>query len=254
MVVVAASDAPAVERTHAGLAVTNGNCQREQLWIPHVTRPLAHIRESKGALRRKATVASLCTGLGPESRLPHALGVPMDFAFTSDCKESAYQWILRNGPDSECHFVDLRHLMDSGTGICAKHGFQRCSITRWKKKLDLLIAGISCRPYSNARAERKSGTAQHQDAYLFDAFVKIMVILEPGAALFENVFGISLPESRSDPVSPLQRMLDRIKTDLPMYSVTYFVTNGSLFLVWSRRRIWIFLYAQGEGWGCIPCC
>ncbi len=74
---------------------------------------------------------------------------------------------------------------------------------------------------------------------MIDAFIHQILLHEPVAGLFENVFGFVLPESKIDKESPLSRFLREISIRLPMYETAVFVFDARRFLTWNRIRIWI---------------
>ena len=208
-------------------------------WQPHLIMPLAAFRDSLGPQTKAAIMASLASGAQPEHLFQTVTNIMSKVLFTCDPKQAAFQFARSQGFTSDHHFVDGRPLAEHGAGPCANHAFRHCSVLT-SHNLDMLVAGISCKPYSMARTGRfELGAAMHEEAFLMDTFFAILIRHQFKKGILENVFGFLLPESKLVKVSPYQRLLERARTETPNYHVTCYITDAKLFLVFHRRRVWI---------------
>ena len=58
-------------------------------------KPMKLFRDARGPQMRKATVASICSGVCPEGLVDKILGIPTSLGFTCDNKQSAFQFMMR---------------------------------------------------------------------------------------------------------------------------------------------------------------
>ena len=235
----------------------------EELWQPHLDDPLNPVREIVGEEQLRDVIgASICTGMSAEQFAYRKNRLKARMAFGCDSKESAFNFVDENQETKPEHwFVDVMELDEKaepaegdengGTtiqGRCACHGMSMCALTIAKLWIDQLVAGISCRPFSTSRMTRMTmGSEAHSDFMLLPAFIRMLQRLQPKGALLENVFGMSLPESTDDPVSPLMKVVEWMRNDGLPYGVRIFVVCGSTFLRWRRRRIYMSLIHNDHG-------
>lgn len=202
-------------------------------------------------------IGSFFSGLLSEKAGLQAYGVDACVCFSVDSKESSWNFI-ESHYDVDHHFLDARELLDVNctlSGVCAKHGFQKCSCVGYKGKLDTIVAGTSCKPFSLARTGRREGADLHADSDLDMYFLHAMKLLQPAVGVMENVFGYAMPERKGCPTSPLDRLRDAAKTLLPEYHLTVVILDGKNqgggFVHAHRRRIFvIFFHASVGGKGC----
>ena len=227
------------------------------LFKSNLLDPLEQVRRFRGPVLHAHCMASVCTGAGPESQIDNVLEVQTRHFFTCDIKATAFRWIEANGPASEHHFVDVREMACSIEQLlngkiriqarCARHGMQICTVDITPGELHMLTAGISCKPFSNARTGRRSGTTAHRDEDLFQHCIRLVKALQPGILLLENVHGIIFPESKLNKSSPLNRFLKAFKDENPLYHVIVFVVTGKLWLVQSRKRVYVAFFHERVG-------
>ena len=221
-------------------------------WSKPLCSALRPVRLMRGNVLRNLRVASLCTGLGPEAHVFAHLKLPADFVFTSDNKVAAYQFTRANGPCATHHFVNAREVFDgSGSlcGTCANHYMAKCNITDLIGTIDILISGVSCKPYTMARTGRfdGQGSNDHSEIGLIHAFVDAVRRLRPLLAVFENVCGMMMPTSRSDPKSPLQYFVEDCAKQLHGYHIVVFLLNANSYTVFHRRRLYLLFISEAAG-------
>ena len=227
---------------------------RYSQWLPSITGPVGGVFASRGPWTRRLKIASVCSGAAPCAKIMLNLGVPHEYVFTCDSKKSSFNFIDHNFKIGH-HFMDVREL-SCGSGRCAMHephGVPSCNLSQIVApgELDLLIAGVSCRPYTRARAGRSAGTCAHQDSDLSDQWLALVALLIPTACIFENVWGITCPESKWDKTTPLQKLVSSIKATLPDYTVSIFGMCGSTWMVMARRRVYMVLMHKRAGSGAV---
>ena len=67
------------------------------------------------------------------------------------------------------------------------------------------------------------------------------------ACIFENVWGITQCESKTDKTTPLKKLQTSIQDQLPDYTVMIFAMCCSTWLVMSRRRVYMILIHKSAG-------
>ena len=241
------------------------------LYASDITEPLKKIREIRGPLLEELTMASGCTGTGPESLLPAITALDVRHEFTCDLKSSAWLFIKNNCDigDKCHHYLDLNALLADArcvdasgnevdpssplkvgthiSGRCARHEMDVCGHFIAKTALDGCFAGISCKPYSLARTGRRSGTKAHADATLLETFVLIMGMLEPVYAMLENVWGFCLPESKLSKQSPLMRLMLFAERYAPQFLPVVVIMQGTTFMHFTRRRVYVTFFNIERG-------
>ena len=108
-------------------------------------------------------------------------------------------------------------------------------------------AGLSCRGFSTTNRYRMSaGGFAHDESDLFEDWIDSTLADEPDESMVENVLGMAL-KSKADDKSPLQIILDRVALRLPMYHVIVVFLDSELYLVLTRKRLWIHVYHKRVG-------
>ena len=220
---------------------------RYALWVEPTMEILGPVLAARGPQLAPVTGISGCTGLATEAKPLDLYGVDVVHEWTCDPDPYSFNFIMANGPRVKHHFCDF-HSTSHGECFCFMHGAV-CSTalpsTAVHKKL---TAGTSCRPFSTARVGRmKLGTEDHHERDLWSAFLRHLVTDDLDEAWLENVMGLLLRESRSNPKSPLQGMLEQASVEAPMFSVRALFMRGSQFLFMSRRRVFIHFCHQRRG-------
>ena len=220
---------------------------RTDLWLPYIKDFVQPWRAQLGEAHRPLRVASICSGVAPEYLFEELFGIPCHFVFTCDSKMAAYKFLELNGCRSDHHFTSAAELCMKGAGVCARHNFSTCACD--EEPLDLLVAGITCRPYSQARLGRFSaGTGAHEECGLVECFIQALRRFKPRKAILENVVGFTMAESGSDRTAPYQRLVTRMREEFgETYILTCFVLAAETWLVWKRRRIYIICTRELAG-------
>ena len=171
------------------------------LYASDITEPLKKIREIRGPLLEELTMASGCTGTGPESLLPAITALDVRHEFTCDLKSSAWLFIKSNcNIGDKCHhYLDLNALLADArcvdatgnevdpssplkvgthiSGRCARHEMDVCGHFIAKTALDSfccrdLLQTLLARPYgqekwnqgSRRRESSRNFRVDHGDA------------------------------------------------------------------------------------------
>ena len=227
-----------------------------ELYQPHVVKPLKNIRNARGHQVRPLLLGSTCSGLCPESRFGQLLDLDIHHAFTNDIKASAYRFAQQNGPFAPHHYADMVELADNmhveGNKVMFKakcvHHEQVCEQVFDQGELDCITCGSSCKAFSMARHGRLSeGSKTHKDEPMIAKWCEMLARSEPKTGLLENVAGFMLPESSSDPASPLKRLVQYLGEIAPQYTVVPVILQGSTFMVFSRRRVYVCAIHESVG-------
>ena len=84
---------------------------RSPAWKRGVNEPVRFARDARGAQTRKAKMATLFSGAGPEAPATGFIEMPTSFLFTCDCTETSYRFFKANDSLGGGHFVDAREFM-----------------------------------------------------------------------------------------------------------------------------------------------
>ena len=194
----------------AGWAGTAGNITSDRFdnWAV-INKALEPIAERRGKQLHDALLASACSGATVEARVLPKVLVRAKFLYLCDPSQAAWNFNNDNGPARDHYFADLDALSKDGAGFCIDHA-QVCNISdHWLgqlgRRITSLIAGLSCRPYSTANHQRNSGTQDHSESHLFEAFLREAKRLNVLEAWFENVLGLLIRESKTEPQAPIRR-------------------------------------------------
>ena len=91
------------------------------------------------------------------------------------------------------------------------------------------------------------GTTQHAERDLWSAFLNTMINQDVDEAWMENVMGILLRESKTNPKSSLEVMVEETAIKTPQFSIRVFFQKGSSFLFLSRRRVFVHFCHEHVG-------
>ena len=185
---------------------------------------MAAFRQKRGAVQRPHVVASVASGCGPEHLVCPLLEVPAVYPFSCDPKMFAYAFMRKQGFDTNHHFLHLQDMLQD-TAPCANHSFHACPAAL-DAHIDLLIGGVSCKPHSIARAARFDGASEHRDDHIMARYVDVIKKYQPFKAILENVYGMLLRESKSDPQSPYKKFVALVRANLPEYTVQCYVLKA----------------------------
>ena len=227
-------------------------------WFDCIEGALAPVRKHRGEQLQDSSCASCCTGIAPDAKSNEMHQIKSRWHFMSDSKESSFNFVTDNCQVPEYFLVDAREICadedntdpeDGGTtkARCALRDFVECTFFIPWLMLDMLVAGISCQPYSAARTGRHSGTEKHPEAHLVWDFLRILFRCMPRFAVLEEVWGFCLPESGQDQISPLRRMLDFMEEKAYPYVVRVYVICTQTMLKWKRRRLYITFHHHDAG-------
>ena len=222
---------------------------RYQLWVNPIKHVLGPIHQARGQQLSPAKAYSGCSGLCTEHKPQTLLGVDVVHEWTCDPDPASFNFITTNGPEVKHHFCDL-YGVSRGSCFCFQHE-RICEVelpVPDEGGHKLLTCGTSCRPFSTARVDRMVKNTEHADRDLWSAFLDLMIKLDVDEAWLENVMGILLRESRSNPRSPLEVMVEEVTKKAPQYSIRVFFQKGTSFLFLSRRRVFVhFCHARRGG-------
>lgn len=217
------------------------------LWHHYIFEQLVAYRDRLGIQVRPIRIASVCSGMNPEVFVAGLSGLDVEHVWSCAPKESCWRFISSNNLLAQHAFMDLREITTNNAGSCRIHPKCKCVI-EMPAFIDLLVSGVSCRPYSLARSGRMSvGDDDHMDRDLVLAWVEGVKKWEPNVAIFENVWGMTMRSLKRNTPSPLRQLLDLIKVELPQYACKPFIANSCLWLVWDRRRVWLVLVHMRAG-------
>ena len=222
-------------------------------WAQYISSPLATLRTLRGKQTRPVTISSFCSGLCPESKILDLFGFEVNHAWSCDHKASAVRFSEQNETMGKHHYVNLDELLQKGQSMCAKHGFETCSLPESGGKsdqfeYDLMFAGISCKAYSLARSGRALSWLEHRDVYLMNSWIFALLKLRPRAGLLENVAGFCAVDKVSN-TAPIQVFLGECQRRgvFEHYKCRIFFKT-SPYLVWLRKRVWLlFVKKNADG-------
>lgn len=168
-----------------------------------------------GRPSRPIIVDSLCAGTETEMYGFRTAAVfPVRLRVVVEKKESASKWLRaqRLRWDPECRFEDVREVASSGAAWCLTHRRRHAP----PGGADLLVAGVVCKPFSQARQGRfaDGGVEAHVDADIGQAALAYVRRTRPNLVLIENVSGWNkrsrVERGRDDP-SPMDKMRRKLE-------------------------------------------
>ena len=230
-------------------------------WFPHISEPLAGVRDFRGRENQQCNGASMCTGMAPESKANERHKIDTKWHFMTDNKEAAFNFVMENCPTPERFLVEAAELFTDEDNETESEEGAKCTARdamnafTWamfflpKLLLDIFVGGVTCRPFSAARTGRHAGTTDHPEAHLIWDFLRVLKWIQPRFACLEEVWGFAMPESVHDPISPLKRMLDYVVEQAHTYPyfVRVYVVCTSTMLRWKRRRLYITFFHHEAG-------
>ncbi len=217
-------------------------------WVPYIDKPLEAMRDVRGDFLRDVNMATLFGGVSSERKCVQLFSIPHKWCFSCDKKATAIAFSDMNFSRPDVHFIDGLDFLESDEGRNLFEGNEMASLKQFVNAIDILFVSTSCRPFSSARSKRKSeGSANHEDMRLLDVFFRAVLIIKPGCIVFEQVFGFALSESVDDPVSPMQRFLERCEQELKEYEWATFAVDGDMYLIFVRHRIFIIFVRKDYG-------
>ena len=198
-----------------------------KLWIDPIKHVLGGVREARGEQLGPVNGFSGCSGLCSEHKPQSLLGIRVVHEWTCDPEPYSYNFIAKNGPVVKHHYSDM-FAVARGSCFCFSHA-RVCEVTQPLEPVHkVLTCGTSCRPFSTARTARMTTSTEHADRDLFSAFLTTMIELDCDEGWLENVMGILLRESRSDPRSPLEKMVQETIQKAPIFHPRL-LSEGELF-------------------------
>ena len=230
------------------------------LWSLPIMKAMHRAAGVRGRQQRPVIVGSLCSGLAPEETALHEFKLRTRVVFTCDAKAASVNFVHLNSKP-EHNFIDMRGFQNETKSCkCSIHGFRECPTTREElPQLDVLTAGISCKPYALCRTGRRAedgvtAVVNHRDVWMAECFLSTMLRLQPTMALLENVMGFALAtkvagSNRFVSTSPLRGFLSRFEQLglRDQYSVQVYAVSSQPFLHQLRRRVYIQMVKASAG-------
>ena len=217
-------------------------------WCPHIEDPMAPARALRGEFLDEVGCGSLFNGLSSDRKVYDLFSIPTRWHFSSDNKGTSIAFNEANFPMPEHHFIDGLDWLQSDEARDLFTGLEPKKLTDFLGKVRIMFVSTSCRPYAMCRSKRKSeGSSTHEDVKLIDSFFRAVLLVEPDAVCFEQVFGFALSESTSDAESPLKKFLDRAQQDILQYARCVFYIEGDTFLPLCRHRVYVIFVHQRAG-------
>ena len=240
---------PQVSTAAMALAPVTQEGSRYSLWVDPILQALAPVIAKRGRQMHKPLINSGCTSLCSEAKALNKLGWLADFGWVCDPYAGSVRFVQANGPVCKHHFADLAQVAQTGESFCFTHTSvcRAVVIERGGVLYIVMVAGTSCCPYSTFRKGRSDGTADHAEGHLAEAFLDEVARQDYDEALFENVFGMGIRESRQEERSPLQNIVESAGRKCPQHHVQVYYMNGELHNILCRRRIFVHLLHQRRG-------
>ena len=198
-------------------------------------------RQGLGRQKRSIRVAELCSGLCTATRALTAVGLfDVETVMTVDPSERAKKMSRASSHRSQHHFERIADILcpASTRGICAWHGGP-CEISL--STVDLLVIGVSCKPYSRQRAGRTTepkSVQAHPEFHLLEEFVEVMRRHQIPLAVFENVPGFLLEDEKSG-----ETHLELLTADLEKagYVCIGIMLDARTWLPVGRERLYLLI-------------
>lgn len=177
--------------THPGPVMAKKKTQpsrppTSQPWLQALRNAMDKELEQTGSSLRPVKLASACTGLASEAKALSSLGIDFTYLYGSDPSPASVSFVQANAHKPEHFFDDLRAPRQGG-GLCKWHG-THCCITQ---KEDIFVAGFPCQPYSHARGNHHSVSAEdHPDRRVATDVMQHIKQFTPRFVILENVASI----------------------------------------------------------------
>ncbi len=242
---------PAPPLPHVQTEVPSGSGARanvEDMWADPVKEVLKGVRESRGPQVRQVLLTLGCSGAASEARALKRMGIDFRILYLNDVSPECFNFCNLNEVKRDHYYYDLSELPKKRGGFCMDHKkFCAFVIPQGFEQPDTNSTGFTCCPYSTSNKRRPSGTRQHAESHLFDAWVDQFVAEDASEAWGENVFGVLNKESRHELEAPIRRMIVTINQKAPAWHPqVYFVDSYDSWIL-TRRRIFIHCLHQRVG-------
>ena len=155
-------------------------------------------------------MVELCSGLMTATRAMDKVGLfDVVTIMSVDPSHAATRMAVATGCKSQHHFNRIADIIAASSAKCAWHDGP-CEISL--SEADILVIGLSCKPYSCQRVGRygKGSVRAHPDFYLLEEFLEVMRLHQIPLAIFENVRGF-LQDDDDDGGTPLERLVEELK-------------------------------------------
>ena len=222
------------------------------VWKDPIMAVLGPYFQERGPQVAPLLVAAHCAGALSEAKIYTEFGVSVEFPWISDPLSESYWFVQSNfGHLVRHHFRCMKQMEHTGSSLCMIHG-ARCGVDISEmypgRNLNCLGAGTPCLGYSTQNQYRSHGSAEnHAQSGLYKEWISSIKRHQPDSAWHENVFGSLLRQSKQQPKSPLQLCLEIVEQELPQYHAVVLFLDGSTFLWFSRRRVFIHLFHRRAG-------
>ena len=222
-----------------------------ELWASFQRRSMATCRAFLGDQCRDYNFASFCTGAAPEKVTPAVQGIRGKHIFSAEILNSCNQFMRCNtfSFPSQHMFACIRELASSMTSMCVEHG-ERCKLDLGKlPRIDCIVIGASCRPFSYARTGRGAGGCfDHPDASILVCCIQLIMTIMPRCVIFENVTGFLKNDKQTGepPLTSFLRFCDEFEV-WKHFVPKLMIMCGSTYLVQTRRRFYMTLTHKDSG-------
>eukprot|EP00959_Pyramimonas_sp_CCMP1952_P262665 5492420-Pyramimonas_sp.AAC.1 len=196
---------------------------------------------------RDLVIGSLCSGLGTESSVAHRMGIRTTTLFACDIKAESLDFHKRRSGmglgDEPLHFY--KNVFDLLGGLQGQPDKLQCVtcldqpkcnpfIGTEAKRVDLLVGGFPCQPYSLASTKRflDGGPKAHPKSAVTQSMADSVALMKPHAFIFENVPGFGRAVGAEEP--PLKAFLAQLDGD---YIVQSFKLSLSDWIDVDRQRL-----------------
>lgn len=229
-------------------------------WAHEFARLQEALIQARGPFKRELRMASIFSGIMSEKKVYDLMGTPCCWAFACEKKATAIPSFMDKYQEHHSalpkhFFVDAFDFLAGDTGKRLFHELDPCALPGsaaaqddMADDQDILHVSTSCRPFTPARSGRREGTTQHPDSSCIDSFMAMLTKGRgPRACVFEQVAGFAQAESKADSVSPLQRLLARIRVEAPAYKAMLFFADGESWLCMRRHGCYLVLIREDCG-------
>lgn len=134
--------------------------------------------------------------------------------------------------DKACESLSLNHMAD--TVVC--DDIRNLHFTEFKGKVDVLIGGPPCPPYSQTRhylVDKVGGFADEKAGFAVPEYFRVLSEIQPKAFLFENVDGFTF-KTYKEPMEFLKEQAESLG-----YNITFRVINAANYGVPQTRKRFI---------------
>ena len=193
-------------------APSQGQAAPWQAWAAHILKKAQTHRDGLGRQKRPIRVVELCSGLCTGTQALKAVGLFDAVTIMSvDPSPAAIRMTAASGDKSQHHFNRIADILAAAQAECQWHGGP-CEVQL--ADTDILVIGLSCKPYSRQRLGRlHAGSAEaHPEFFLMEEFLDVMRTHQIPLAVFENVIGFLREEAGEElPVDHLDRLVNNLR-------------------------------------------